>query len=127
MKAIFRYTNIGLLLAVVLALGAVAGFAQDPCVDAEGQGSANDKIQELFKDKSIAGRKAYVAAGKSFIEKYGSCESAKELTDYLKGNLPRVENTIRQMEEAEVENKLVARFNGALTAKNWDEVYAAGK
>jgi|CXWL01.1.fsa_nt_gi hypothetical protein len=127
MKTIFRYTNVGLLLAAIMALGAVATLAQDPCTDAEGQVAANDNITKLFKDRSIAGRKAYVAAGKAFLEKYGTCEPTKDLSDYLKPRIPREEENIRKMEEEEAKRALLKRFDTGLNNKNWDDVYAAGK
>jgi len=127
MKTIFRYANLGLLVAAILAVGAVAGMAQDPCADADGQTAANNKITTLFADKTIAGRKAYVSAGKEFLEKYGACESAKLLSEYLKPQLPKLEETIKKMEEAKVKDELIARFNTALTGKNWDGVFASGK
>ncbi len=127
MKTIFRYTNIALLIAAIFAVGAVVTYAQDPCTDAEGQAAANDKIQALFKDKTIPGRKAYVAAGKAFLEKYGACDSAKDLSDYLKPRIPQAEETIRKMEEQAAKDALVGKFDSALKAKNWDVVYASGK
>src|SRR5258708_13648008 len=127
MKTIFRYTNVALLMAAFIALGAVAGMAQTPCEDADGEGAANGKIQTLFKDKSIAGRKAYVEAGKAFLEKYGDCPSAKELSDYLKPQIPKIEDIIRKMEADKVKGDLTSRFDTALNGKNWDEVYASGK
>ena len=127
MKTIFRSLNMGIILASIIVLGAVAGFAQDPCTDAEGQNAANDKIQTLFKDKSITGRKAYVEAGKAFLEKYGTCATAKELADYLTPQLPKIEEIIKNMEGAKAKGALTARFDTGLKTKNWDEVYASGK
>ena len=114
-------------MAAMLALGAVASSAQNPCEDAEGQGAGSDKITALFKDRSIPGRKAYVEAGKAFLEKYGACESTKDLSDYLKPRIPKEEETIRKMEIEKAKADLLARFNLALTGKNYDEVYASGK
>lgn len=127
MKTIFRYTNIGLLLAVVIAFGAVAGFAQNPCEDADGQTVLGDKVRAEFKDKTIDGRKKFVETGKQFLEKYGACEAAKELVDWLKINVPKNEDTIKKMIADKAEADLTARFDKAMLTKNWDEVYASGK
>jgi hypothetical protein len=133
MKTIFRYTNPALLMAVIIAFGTAAGLAQDStpapgsCEDAAGQVAANDKILELFKDKSLAGRKAYVSAGKAFLEKYGACDSAKQLSDYLKPQIPKLEETIKKMQAEADEGALADQFNAALKAKNWDDVYLYGK
>ena len=127
MKTIFRYTNIGLLAVAIFAAGAVTTFAQDPCTDAEGQTTSGDKIRELYKDKSIPGRKTFVEAGKQFTSKYGACDVTKELVTWLGVQIPNNEKKIKEMEEAEIENKLVTRFDASITAKNWDETFASGK
>ncbi len=127
MKTIFRYTNIAFLAAAFLVAASTAAFAQDNCGDAAGQLALGDQVREDFKDKSIAGKKKFVGTGKSFLEKYGACEVQKDLADWLKARIPTTETQIKEMEEAEAEAKLVARFNGALDAKNWDEVYVSGK
>ena len=42
-KTIFRLTTAGLMLAGVIAFGAAAGLAQDPCTDAAGQTAMQDE------------------------------------------------------------------------------------
>ncbi len=119
------------MFAAVITLGAVAGFAQvpaqDPCADAAGQTTLGDKFRELYPKKDIESRKAAIDTGKQFLEKYGSCDSAKDLSDYLKTTIPKMEKIVADLSSKAEEDKLVARFNAALTAKNWDEVYASGK
>jgi len=117
----------GLLVAAILAVGAMAGFGQDPCADAEAIIKLGDQFRAEFPDKTLAGRKKASATGKSFLEKYGSCESAKDLADYLKTQIPRIDENIKKIEEAEAKAALLKRFDTALGSKNWDEVYAAGK
>ena len=126
MKTIFRFANVG-LMAAVIALGAVAASAQNPCEDAAGMTSAQENVSLLFKDKSIAGRKKFIEAGKAFKEKYGSCEPTKALAEWLTTSIPKSEELLKEQEAAEGEGKLVARFDTALKTKNWDEVYVAGK
>ena len=123
----FRLTNVGLLLAVMIALGAVAGMAQNPCEDAAGQTAASDAVRADFAVKTLEGRKKFVETAKAFVEKYGACDPAKELADWAKGMIPKTEETIKKMEADKKEADLVARFNTALKAKNWDELYASGK
>src|SRR6267143_477887 len=127
MKTIFRFANIGLFLAVIIALGAVAAAAQDPCTDADGQTALSDKVRELFTHKDLASLKARIDAGKQFLDKYGACDSAKEFSDYLKTNIPKWEKAYADGTEKAAKDALIARFNNGLTSKNWDEVYAAGK
>ena len=114
-------------MAAFIALGAVAGLAQDPCTDADGQTALSDKVRELFPKKDLDSQKAKIDTGKQFLEKYGSCDSAKEFSDYLKTSIPKWEDTYAKAVAADIENKIVARFNTGLNAKNWDDVYASGK
>ena len=127
MKTIFRYANIGLLTAVIFALGAVAGFAQDACADADAQTKMGDEFRALYPLKDIDNRKKTIDVGKQFLEKYGACESAKELADYLKKTIPVLEENLKKTQAASEKASLTARFDAALKAKNWDEVYASGK
>ena len=126
MKTIFRYTNIWLLVAIVAA-GAVAGFAQDPCGDAEGQTALGDKFRAQYPEKTVEGRKQAIETGKQFLDKYGACESAKDLAEYLKTTLPKMETALKNVQTAAEKQALTTRFDTALKAKNWDDVYASGQ
>src|SRR5580765_3068043 len=127
MKTIFRYTNVALILAALIALGAVAGMAQNPCEDAEGQTTLGDKFRADFALKTLEGRKAAIDDGKQFLEKYGACDSAKELVDYLKPQIPKMEEAYKKALEAKAKADLTSRFDAGLKAKNWDDVYASGR
>lgn len=108
-------------------LGTVAGFAQDPCADAEGQTTLGDKFRAEFADKTIPGRKTAIETGKQFLEKYGACDSTKDLSDYLKAQIPKLEQGVKDREAKELEDRRVARFDTALKTKNWTDIYPAGK
>jgi predicted negative regulator of RcsB-dependent stress response len=128
MKTIFRSTTLLLILAAIIAFGAVAGMAQDPCTDVEGQNKMQDEFDELYKDKvNLDVRSKAIDSGKAFLEKYGSCESAKVRADWLKVQIPKMETNLGIARAAAAENALVGRFVNALTAKNFDEVFASGK
>lgn len=127
MKTIFRYTNIALLTVAIFAAGAVATFAQDACADADGQTKLGDQFRAEFADKSEDGRKKAISTGKSFLEKYGACESAKDLSEYLKGQIPKMDAALAKMIADRIRGERIARFDGALKTKNWDDVYASGK
>ena len=127
MKTIFRYTNVALLVAAIVSLGALTGFAQDACGDAEGQLALREKFSAEFAKKDSAGRKSAIDTGKQFLEKYGACESAADMADYLKKNLPIMEKNYKTMIDAEAKQALYSRFNKAVETKNWDEVYASGR
>lgn len=125
MKTIFRSTGFALLIAAILTLGAVAGFAQD-CDEAAMTAQA-DKVRELFTKKDIPGRKAAIEAGKVYLEKFGSCPAGAEMATYLKDSLPKREKTLAQAEKDARLVEIGSRFDAGLKSKNWDAVYAAGK
>jgi len=137
MKTIFRSVNIAVLLTAIMALGAVAAVAQDPtpappanaaCNEAAAITDLDGKVRAAWADKTLAGKKNFVNTGKQFLEKYGACDSQKEFVDWLKVKVPDTETkTIPDMEKGAQEQALVKRFDDGLKAKNWDEVYAAGK
>lgn len=127
MKKIFRYTNVALLVAAIMAVGAIGTFAQDPCGDAAALTNLDAKVRETYNDKSLAGRKAFVETGKQFLEKFGACEPGKDLAAWLNVQIPANEKKIKEMEEQAKVDALIKRFNAGLTSKTWDEVYAAGK
>jgi hypothetical protein len=130
MKTIFRSFNLGLVLASIIALGAVAGLAQDPCTDVDGQNAMYDKFLAAYNVKTIEGRKQWVEIGKQYLEKYGSCttnETVKTNSAYFTKQIPTWETKIKEMTEAAGKNALTSRFDKALTAKNWDETFASGK
>lgn len=128
MNTIFRYTNKALVTAALLAFGAFGTFAQDVCGDAVAQGADRDKITEQAKLRNtIEGRKTFGNTGKAFLEKYGACESAKDMVDWLKVQLPRNDEAIKKMEADAAKAALLKRFDESLKAKNWDETYASGK
>ncbi|MBP7416898.1 MAG: hypothetical protein KA831_09615, partial [Pyrinomonadaceae bacterium] len=128
MKTIFRSTNLLLILAAIIAFGAVAGMAQDPCTDADGQTKLQDEFDGLYAVKNdLAVRRKAIDSGKSFLEKYGACESAKVRVDWLKINVPKMETKYAADVAAAAESVLINRFVGALSAKNFDETFASGK
>ncbi|MBK8304439.1 MAG: hypothetical protein IPK98_13930 [Chloracidobacterium sp.] len=128
MKTIFRSTNLLLILAAIIAFGAVAGMAQDPCTDADGQTKMQDEFDALYAVKvNLNVRQKAIDSGKAFLEKYGSCEPAKVRVDWLKINIPKMEAKIILDRGAKAEAELVGRFDAAMKAKNFDEVYVTGK
>ncbi|MBP7416421.1 MAG: hypothetical protein KA831_07190, partial [Pyrinomonadaceae bacterium] len=128
MKTIFRSTNLLLILAAIIAFGAVAGMAQDPCTDADGQTKMQDEFDTLYAVKNdLNVRQKAIDSGKAFLEKYGTCEPAKVRVDWLKINIPKMEAKIILDRGAKAEAELVGRFDAAMKAKNFDEVYVTGK
>ena len=128
MKTIFRLFNLAALMAVIAA-GAAVSFAQDPCADTAGQEALSNKVRELYAKTDMPSQAAKIEAGKQYMEKYGACtaDAIKEFNAYLTPNLPKWEAAYAKAKEQQEIDALVAKFNTALTAKNWDDVYASGK
>lgn len=126
MKTIFRFLGLGALAVTFTAVGATTSNAQDVCADVEAQQAVYKRFTDNF-DKDIPQRKLAVQAAKEYIEKYGACADSKQQVDYLKGYIPPTEEAIRKFEQGQVAQARYTRFNTALEATNWDEVYASGK
>lgn len=121
--------NTGLILAAVIALGAIVGVAQDTC-NADEVTAAQDKFDVEYKKgvKDTAARKEAIRLGKEFIEKYTTgCALADVRVTWLKTNIPVMERKLKEYEEQVAKDLLIKRFNTGLETKNWDEVYSAGK
>ncbi len=127
MKTIFRFLSLGTVLTAFVALGAPESYAQEACADVDGQTATYTKFTELYPKTAIADREATIEAGKQFLEKYGSCDSVKEQADYLKGAIPKLEETLKKIKEGIERKKLFDRFDAGINTDNADEIYAAGK
>lgn len=126
MKSIFRFLGLGALAVTFTAAGATNGYAQDACADVEAKQALYAKFTINF-DKTIELRKVALNAAKEYLEKYGSCPDDKQQVDYFKTYIPAAEKQIQDAAKAADDQAMYARFNNALKAKNWDEVYAGGK
>ena len=127
MKTIFRFTGSAVLAVALLGIGATAVSAQDNCGDADGQAALYTKFTELYPKTDLPSRKAAIDAAKEFLQKFGTCEVVKEQADYFKGALPKLEETVKKIEEGAVMGALFKRFDAGIQGNNTDEVYAAGK
>ena len=132
-RTIFRLTYAGLLVAAILACGAVASFAQDPCTDVAGQNAMQDEYDKLWAgrsdpdpSKAIDNRKKAIDSGKAFLDKYGNCDSTKERSDWLKVQLPKQEATVKELAGNAEKAKLLKSFDAALQAKNIPDAYTLG-
>jgi hypothetical protein len=128
MKKIFRFVGLGGLLTAIFAVGAVASFGQDACADVDGQNALyQNEILPNYPSKDPAVLQKAIDAGKQFLEKYGACESTKQITDWLKPKVPVWEDRVKTIKTGQVKDKLYSRFNDSYKASNWDDVYASGK
>lgn len=134
MKSVFRFLGVGALSIAFVAIGTTNSFAQDVCTDVEAQQAKYKEFTDNYQATTVAGRKLALNAAKEYVEKYGACPDAKTQVDYFKPYIPTAEEQIKVMQKAaddkaysDMMKPLYARFNDALKAKNWDEVYAGGK
>jgi hypothetical protein len=103
------------------------GFAQDPCTDAAGITAMRTEFNRLYELKGLENRKSAIAVGKQFLEKYGTCEAGKDLSDYLKTNLSKIQENYDKAIAADLKEKLYKRFDASVRASNFDETFASGK
>ena len=127
MKTIFRFFGTGAVAAIILAAGAVTGFAQDACGDVDGQTAIYTKFTGLYNKKSVTDMEAALAAGKEFLEKYGTCESLKEQLDFVRPHVERIEKQLPAVRKGAQLSPLFKRFDAGITADNGDEIYGAGR
>jgi len=127
MKKSFRFVGFGGLLTALLAVGAVASFAQDPCTDVDGINNLYTEVTTKYNSKDLTVKQQAVDAAKQFLEKYGACEPAKAQADWMKPKVPAWEKQIADAKAAAATGALYNRFDAGFKASNWDEVYASGK
>jgi hypothetical protein len=124
MKTIFRTFGIVALLAVFLAVGGLSAFGQD--CDTAAIEAQYGLVTANYKSQDLATFKKAVEAAKTFLEKYGTCEPAKESADWVKKKLPDWEKSLADWEGAAAKAAVLGRFDQAVNTKNWDVAYAAG-
>ncbi|MGD9590251.1 MAG: hypothetical protein AB7Q37_12060 [Pyrinomonadaceae bacterium] len=124
MKKVFRFSGLALLGMAVLGFSATGAAAQSNCEDADGITAADAKVRDNFGD--IKTRKIAVEAGKEYLEKYGECEVTKDFVAWLKPQLPKWEQQVKEYEEYLWVKPRVDKFDGGIKAGKWDDVYSAG-
>jgi len=128
MKTIFRFLSLGVVSTAFIAAGTTASYAQDSnCADVDGQTALYTKFTEGYAKKTVAELKPTLAAGKEFLEKYGSCEPLKDQIAFVQPQVQRIDKLIPQLEQGETLKPLFARFDAGITSDNADEVFSAGK
>lgn len=127
MKTFLRFTGSAALAVTFMALGQLSAFAQDPCADADGQAALYGKFTELYPKTDLPSREEALNTAKSFVEKFGACETVKEQIDYFKTAIPAMEKAINDIKVRRERAELFKRYDAAINADNGDELYAAGK
>jgi hypothetical protein len=124
MKTIFRFLSIAVVFA---GIGASAAFAQDACADVDGQTNLYTAFTKDYNAKALEGKKAALASGKEFLEKYGACEALKEQLDFVKPQVARLEKAIPEQEGREKLAKYFTQYDNGIKGEKFDDAYAAGK
>lgn len=136
MKTIFRFLSTGVLTAAILAVGAVAGFGQDPaaatpnanCADIDGHNALYTKFTGVYQKKTLPEMETALSTGKEYLEKYGTCtEAFKDQIEFVKPHVVRIEKEIVSVREREALKPSFDKFDKGLAAGNPDDVLAAGK
>ncbi len=132
MKTIFRNLGLGVLMAGCAAVTATTTFAQDPCTaDIEAKQALYKQFTDNFDKKEVEKKKAAVTSGKQYVEKYAACADDKAIIDYINGQVPSLETSIKKIETGAKTDALFKRFDTAVKgtndAANPSETYAAGK
>lgn len=127
MKTIYRVLVLGLLTMALTAVTATSLFAQDACANIEAKQAVYEKFTANYASKEIAKREIAVAAGKEYIEKYGTCEDSKDIVAYLNSSIPPMEKKIADEKKAGETNILYTKFDTALKAKNTADIFSVGK
>ena len=122
MRRIVRSIGLGMLAAMMLA---ASSFAQAGCDDTDAINALDAKIRANYP--KAATRKEAINAGKEFLEKFGACEATKEFTDWLKPQMPKWEESVKNFETGQKMNALFTKFDTGINEKKYDDVYSAGK
>ncbi len=127
MKTIFRFLALGIFMTALTAVGATSAFAQDVCADVEAQQALYKVFTDNYGSKTPEGLQKAVDAGKQYVEKYGACETGKEIVDYLKTNVPKMEDRLGKMKEQNGKDARYKAFDSALKSNNAADIFTTGK
>lgn len=125
MKTIFRSFGLGALLAAVFAVGGISAFAQDACGDVDAINAQYQVVLDNYKSQDDATFEKAIEAAKTFLEKYGNCEVAKQNVDWVKKKLPGWEKDLPIRKNAKIRGAIFSRFDEAIKTKNWEAAYTA--
>ena len=104
MKTIFRYTNMAILLGAAIGFSTVAGYAQTAgCDDKPGQDEVYDRFLKAFPNKTLEGRKGWLAIAKEYKTKYGACTTVAAIpgtaTEEVKQSIVSVATSVTYFDQ----------------------------
>lgn len=117
MQAIRRLFSSAVVLSAVFLFSTSNTAAQNPCDDAEGIAVLDAKIRISYQKPETLN--VAVEGGKEYLRKYGECADLKAFSAWLTEQLPKWEQAPRIAK--------IKKFDDAVKARNYDEMYAVGK
>lgn len=132
MKTIFRFLGLAILTAGI----AITGLAQDPaatpapagpCENLDAANALYEKVTTNYAAKEWKTRQIAVDSGEEYLKTYGACTTFESQATYIKGALDGWKKGIELQKIAEKRKELLAKFDPAVPAGNWDVAYTAGK
>lgn len=125
MKKFFRVLVLGLMVAAVAVVPAVA------------QEKDRATLYKIYEDnyqvKTVEGQQKALDAAKEYVKNFNTPDD-KAQVDYFNAAIPTLEKTIDEIKKVEAEkakqaefNKLLNNFDAAVKAKKWNEAFTAGK
>jgi hypothetical protein len=125
MKTIFRAFGLSAVLLALFVVGGVTAIAQDACGDVDAINAQYQLVLDNYKSQDLATFKKAIDAAKTFQEKYGACEVAKDNATWIKNNLPKWEARAAEWEKGAARKAVTDKYDAAIQSKNWDAAYAA--
>jgi len=114
MKTLFKVLALGLFMT---AAGIISGSAQtEECADL----AACFEKYKAERKKTCGQRAEAVRLGKLIIEKFGADELNKEVINYVKGDVPKLET-------GDARCKMETRYNEGFKNKQWADFFAVSK
>ena len=122
MKTVFRFLNMGILLAAVTVAGRHTASPRTRAATRHPRISCKKTIRGAYaKDKPTA-----ITAGKQLLEKYGSCEYSKDFVTWLRAQMPKWEDFVKNQAQQQVLADILKRYDAGIQNKNYDQAYTAG-
>jgi len=116
MKTLYKVLVLGIMLT---AFGAFSVFAQDTTQSGPDLATLFEKFKKERRE-ACGKRDAALATGREIIEKFGNDELNKAVIDYVKKQMPIIEQEDKKC-------KLYERYNSTYKAKQWDQFFSASK
>jgi len=131
MKNFLRSLMFGLLVLTITSVAVVPALAQDD--DLAEKTALYEKYTSNYNG-TVEQMKIALEAGKEYVKKYGANAEDKPQVDFIKGDIPRLEQAIEidrkrkiAAAEAATKNALYSRFDASVKGSNWTETYKAGR